>query len=302
VSAPVAIRLVGLRTRMKKHRITSSSTLVVLAALTGAQCQQGSSTLIADTPDPSVMAEASVVPMSESFAASLARRDPLGFLRHCLERYDESGVKDYTCTFTKRERVKSRLTKSQVISVRFRERPYSIDMTWISNALGANRALYVQSQWKDSKGRELGWFKPSGAIIKLIVPKTQQPIHGRHAKAASRRTIDQFGFRQTLGLLLKFTERAFAEDVLDIAFVGEAAIEGRPTFVFERRLPYTGEKGTYPDALLRYHIDQEWLVPTACYSFADDAGKKLLGSYVTTDVQFNVGFTDDDFDPARIGF
>ena len=76
-------------------------------------------------------------------------------------------------------------------------------------------------------------------------------------------------------------------------------MRARPTYVFERRLPYTGDHGLYPDRLLVVHLDQECLLPTCCIAYADEAGTKLLGRYVITDVKFNVGLTDSDF--ARKG-
>ena len=42
-------------------------------------------------------------------------------------------------------------------------------------------------------------------------------------------------------------------------------------------------------------IDRDWLVPAGCFAYADDAGEELLGTYVTTEVEFNVGLTDADF-------
>jgi hypothetical protein len=65
--------------------------------------------------------------------------------------------------------------------------------------------------------------------------------------------------------------------------------------VFERRLPYGDAAGVYPDRLLVIYVDREWLVPTGCFAYADDAGEKPLGTYVTTEVKFNVGLTDADF-------
>lgn len=229
----------------------------------------------------------------------LAQSDPIGFLQLCRERYS---FRDYTCTFTKQERIGDKLTKPQEIAVRFREKPYSVDMEWVKNAEQAERALYVQDAWKDRKGRQLAWFKPAGVLLKLVVPRIKQPIAGRQAKAASRRSLDQFGFSRTLDLIIKYVEKGRRNNELEIHYVGESHIKGRPTYVFERFLPYDGREERYPDGLLRYHIDQEWLIPSACFSYADREGKELLGSYVLTDAIFDVGLDDDDFDPDKIDF
>ncbi len=77
---------------------------------------------------------------------------------------------------------------------------------------------------------------------------------------------------------------------------GEGAIDGRPTYVLIRHLPYDGPNGTYPDALMVLHLDQEWLLPTAVYCYADREGKELLGSYVFTNVRLNTGLGDEAFE------
>lgn len=234
--------------------------------------------------------------------ATLARTDPEAFIRHCRAEYERRDVRDYTCRFIKQETIGRKLGHVEEVAVRFREHPFSVDMEWIKGAKHAARALYVANAWKDRRGRDLAWFKPAGALIKLIVPKIKQPIGGARAKKASRRTLDQFGFRSTLDLIVKYIERGRKHDELDLRYVGEAVVAGRPTWAFERRLPFTGKEEPYPDALLVFHIDQEWLVPVACFSYADRAGEHLLGSYVLTDVKFNVGLGDDDFDPKKLGF
>ncbi len=233
---------------------------------------------------------------------AMAREDPLAFLHHCRLEYTERDIRDYTCTFTTQQLVPDGMTPVQEAHVRFRESPHSIDMKWTRNPTEANRALYVENKWVDEKGRELAWFKPAGAVARLFVPKIKQPINGTRANAASRRSLNQFGFKRTLDLLIKYSEKARNAGDLELEYIGRGKIDGRPTYVFERRLPYTGEEEPHPDALLRYHIDREWLVPTACYSFADDEGRRLLGSYVLTDVEFNTGLDHKDFDPDHINF
>lgn len=269
------------------------------------QCHQASyhpGATLAAGPDRSaagtVVSSAAVLTSSD---ADLARRDPLAYLESCLTNYQKS-VQDYACIFEKQEQINGRLLDPQTVEVRFRENPYSVDMTFVENVRECKRALYVAGAWNDSDGRPLVWAKPGGAILRAIVPKVQQPVHGPRAQAASRRTIDEFGFCRTLQVILKYSRKAQAAGVLDLQFIGEGEIDDRPTFIFERRLPYNGDESQYPDRLLVLHIDREWRVPTAVFSYADDAGKELLGSYVFSDVRLNPGYTAADFDPDKINF
>jgi len=229
----------------------------------------------------------------------LARTKPLDFLLRCRDRYART-VRDYSCTFIKQERIGNRITPEQVTRVKFREEPYSVNMVWTHNAADAAQVTYIEGRWRDGNGQDMAWCKPAGAIAKLFIKKILQPIHGKRAAKASRRTIDQFGFANTLNLIIYYSQKAAAEGTLDLRYVGLGAINGRPTYVFERRLPYTGEEEPYPDRLLVFHIDREWLLPTACFSYADDEGKVLLGKYLLTDPAFNNGFTDADFSPETL--
>lgn len=231
-----------------------------------------------------------------------AAQDPLDFLYQCRAHHEQRRIGDYACTFTKRERIGGELHEPEVIRVQFRPQPYSVDMQWKRNARSANRALYVQDAWVDSRGRQLGWFKPAGALIKLIVPTTQQPLNSARVRDSSRRSIDQFGFERTLDLVIEYSQLAQQRGDLELRYVGTGEVDGRETFVFERYLPYDGSESTYPDALLRFHIDKQWRVPTALYSYADEQGDVLLGSYLFSDVKFNVGLDDDDFNPDKLGF
>ncbi len=290
----------------------------IFAAALGFQCHDSQQTVTAGGRDtdaldyavasaahaanPATLPTIAHVAMAPAALVGMAESDPAAFVRYCRDTFLLRGVRDYTCRFDKQESVKSKLGPVEQVAVRFREEPFSVDMQWVRNASSVSRALYVRDAWVDKRGQQLAWFKPTGAIIKIFVPKIKQPIDGPRVKKASRRTLDQFGFGSTLDLIIKYIERAQERnDALRIDYVGESSIHGRPTWVFERHLPFTGEEEPYPDALLRYHIDQEWLVPTGCYSYADHAGRKLLGSYVISDVQFDVGLSGDDFDPEKLG-
>lgn len=240
---------------------------------------------------------ASTTPDYEDFA----ERDPMGFLRFCWDGYKKN-VTDYRCTFTKHERIMGELKPKQIADVRFREAPFSVDMTFTKNIGECKRALYVANKWLDDEGNQQAWAKPGGAIVRLLISKILQPIHGARARKASRRTIDQFGFGKSFELILRYCVKAQAEDALILRYVGLGDVEGRATYKFERILPYDGDEANYPDHLLVFHIDREMLLPIACYAYSDQAGEDLLGSYVYTDVVLNLGYVAEDFDPDIINF
>lgn len=228
-----------------------------------------------------------------------AARDPLGFLETCLERYDRT-VRDYTATFTKQELVGRRLTEVQVMKSSCREKPFSVRLEWTKNADKCDAVLYVEGRWKGDKGEDQAVVVP-GVIARMFVSHVMRDIHGKDAERSSRRTVDQFGLRNMLILVLEYCHKAQAADQLELDYLGNGEVDGRETLVFERRLPYTGPSSEWPDKLLTVHIDKELLVPTLCVAYADDAKSELLGSYMMTDIALNVNLNDEVFTKKGMG-
>lgn len=231
----------------------------------------------------------------------LATADPLGLLRVALQRYQNS-VSDYTCTFTKQERIRGKLGQEQQIQVRFREMPFSVLMEWTHNAGDARRVLYVQGQWQNNDGDDLAKIEPQGAIARLLVKSVALPISGSAAKAQSRRTIDQFGFGNALKLIIDKAAAAMEAGQGSLVCQGQGEVEGRRTWILKRTLPYTGDGGEWPDRVLIVHVDREWLLPVACYTYADDKQDTMLAKYVFSNVHLNTGLKAGDFDAQANGF
>jgi len=250
----------------------------------------GATVAVAKLETPIVEDEATI----ENTIERMARKAPLELLREAQRRYRENVI-DYTCTFQKQERLDGRLTKVQETEVKFREKLQSVCMHWTKNAAKARRVIYVEGKWTKG-GQPAALCEPHGSVARLIVRSIVMPINGPEAKAASRRTIDQFGFANALELIVKYSVMAKQTGELKLEYTGEGTVDDRPTYIFKRVLPYTGEDGKYPDRLLVYHLDKETLLPVMCASYADDEGKELLGQYMYTNVKLNARLTDADFD------
>jgi len=236
----------------------------------------------------------------------LVRTDPLAALIQSRARHNEL-VRDYQCTFVKQEVLPSGMSAEQEIEVKFRQAPYSVVMHWTRNPGLAERVVYVKNKWIDSEAdnaeeREQAVCQP-GAALRLILKSVKQPIHGDRARDASRRYIDEFGFSRSLDLLIQYCERAKARGELDLKFKGESFFDGRPTWVLHRSLPYDKDGGPYPDRICEIHIDREYRIPVAVYSYSNDAMKPehLLGKYEYTNIRLNPGLSESDFEPGTYG-
>ncbi|MCG3128729.1 MAG: hypothetical protein CHACPFDD_03620 [Phycisphaerae bacterium] len=254
---------------------------------------------LADSPLPNALGapiNSSVARVASTAAEfeAMARRDPMSLANLARDRYDRE-IRDYSCVFVKQERIDGRLTPVQEIEVLFRREPHSVLMKWIKNEDQCRRALYIRGQNLDRSGQEQAWVEPAGCIARLFVSKTLVPIHGAQSRKASRRTIDEFGFKSTLDLLYNYNKLAESRGQLDFSFAGAGVVDGRPTFKLVRNLPYDGPRSGYPDARMVLHLDQEWLLPVAVYSYADRDERQLLGSYLMIRVRLNRNLTDRDF-------
>jgi hypothetical protein len=235
---------------------------------------------------------------------SIIHRDPLEALRLAHQDHQRA-VREYTCTFVKQELLPSGLSPEQVIAVKFRARPYSVMMHWLRNADKADRVIYVQDRWVDADAddpaeRDLAVCQP-GPIARLLVKSLKMPIRGSLARMTSRRCIDEFGFDRSMELLIRYSEIARQRGELSLTYQGESEFGGRPTYVIERRLPYDGPGGIYPDRVAVIHLDRERRIPLCVRCFADDERSHLLGRYEYRDVDLSADLPDDAFDPAAYG-
>ena len=271
-----------------QRALTSDGTLVPAVAVEGPR--RGANVALA-APSPDLKEK---IPTVEE----LAGKDPIAFLQRALDNYDRS-VRDYTCIFTKQEMVNGRMTEEQVMKADFRERPFSVRLEWIKNMDKASRVLYVADRWvKD--GKQLAVVEP-GAIARLFVSHVMREINGKDAQKSSRRSIDQFGLRNSLALVIKYAKMGLDQGVGTFAYVGNGKVNERETLVFERHLPYTDESGEWPDRVLIVHLDKELLLPTLCAAYADEAKENLLGRYMTTDVKINANLDDEVFTKKGMG-
>lgn len=236
----------------------------------------------------------------------LMRDDPLAALIELREAHVQS-VKDYTCTLVKQELLPSGMSAEQELEVIFRQEPYSVVLHWVRNAALANRVIYVKGRWVDKDAdtpeeQELALCQP-GTLGAVFLKSIKMPIRGAMARETARRSIDEFGFKRTLDLLIKYCEIAKIRGELALEFRGEGRFDGRPVWVLHRHLPYTGERGAYPDRTAEIYIDKEHRIPVAVYCYSDDEQKpaNLLGKYEYRNIRLNTGLSDAVFSPETYG-
>lgn len=219
---------------------------------------------------------------------ALADTDHIALLNWALENYQRH-IRDYACTFLKQERINGNLKNPERINVRFRDEPFSVLMQWTQNPGRIDKLLYVEGQ---NDGNMV--VHPTGLFA--FIPSVKKDPRSEEARAASRNTCDNFGFRRTMQRFLAVYEEAQEKGDLQIACLGKTQVDGRTCVALERSLP---PDAGYPYARVVIEIDAEYLVPTAtaCYDWRG----RLLSRYEYRDLQFNAGLTPESFTPTANG-
>ena len=178
-------------------------------------------------------------------------------------------------------------------------------MEWVHNPRRCDRLLYVKNKWKSRSGGEEAWVDPHGVVVDVVLGSRggiRYDIHKAVTEGKTMRAVDMFGFVNMLGRIVSISERAAQQGDLELTYLGKSELRDRPTYLFERTLPYTGEQGDYPDRVLVLHLDRQLRVPIGIFSFGDDDREDLLSSYIITDITLNPGLSPEVFSKESNGF
>lgn len=238
--------------------------------------------------DFSTQRPASVSPELEN----LAKTDHLALLNKCLANWKARGVKDYTCTFIKQERIKGQLKGVQWTDVKFLADPFSVVMNW---------------RRVDDKGQKL--FVPDGDKIiyvegmydgnMLVRPSLFKGLTVKKKPDCSEalkntlRPVNYFGFERGLQNLIDVYAAAKKAGDLQQGLGGYTKVDGRDAIVLTRYLP---QKKEYPAKKTLIYIDAEWLIPTQIDGTEWD--DQFQCHYEYRNIKFNTALTEKDFDPA----
>ena len=218
----------------------------------------------------------------------LAGADHVTLLKQALANYSKS-YQDYTCTFTKHERVNGKFKDEQEIQVKFLDQPFSVAMRWTKNAPVGDRVLYVDGKYN---GQML--VQPKGLLGTLVGTVKRAP-DGPDAMANTRRPITLFGFKRLMESLLEVNELAVSRGEGKFTFEGYRT-KAKKVMVLKRVLP---PKKDYPAKTTIWYLDVDHLVPIGLEASDWDDQKTCRYSY--SNVKFNVGLTENDFTPKANG-
>lgn len=227
-------------------------------------------------------------PSTLSRLAELAKTDHIALLEYCLENC-RANFRSYTATLVKQERINGVVGREQTVDVKFMRSPFSVAMKWTKNPNRADRMIYVEGKYDNKM-----IVRPANALVRALAPAVLRDPRCKDAKAASLRSVDEFGFEKSIVGLLELYRQAEREGHLKVDFGGYAEVAGRKAIVVVRYLP---PKNDYPAHKTAIYIDLETMVPICVEAYGWDNPPELICRYLYKNVRFNVHMTGEDFLP-----
>ena len=222
----------------------------------------------------------------------IAQEKPLAFLENCLRRYDRE-VKGYTVELQKQELISRRLQPTEVIQVKFREKPHSVVFKWVEGARKADAALYVDGE---NEGKMLA--RPNGKLARLAVGDVvARPVDGPEARDSGRYNLREFGVRKATERTWAAWKAAEEAGTLDVKFLGVKKVKeagGRDCYAF-RQTCAKPEEGVLERVI---YLDVEnWLQIGSVLKGEEGT---LIGAYYFRDIHLNPEWKPGDFQKARL--
>lgn len=247
---------------------------------------------------PELTTHTSATPANNNFGGEESRQnleEALQISHGILDRLKE--VSDYTGRLTKQERYKGNLLPEEVMAVKIREEPFSVYIRHLSpESKNGQEAIYVEGQ---NDGKLVAHAVGAGAFLGTI----KLDPNGWLAMMDNLHPITDIGLRNLVRQLLEMADKKrdyFLKCKITIIEDGE--LNGRPCRILDLRSPQPA--ADFRMAIARIYFDKEWQVPVRYEAFdfppGDDQGEPILMErYTWSDLKFNVGLTDRDFDPKN---
>jgi hypothetical protein len=212
-------------------------------------------------------------------------------LRVCkasLEEIDRN-IRDYSCTFVKRERVDGELGEHQHMFLKVRHEPFSVYMNFLKPFQG-REVVYVDGQYDNELVvLEAGW--------KRAVGKLHLDPNGARAMNGQKHPITKVGIRNLTAELIRTMESDMKYAECELSTKAEK-IGSRPVTMVQVVHPVPRQN--FDAHIARVFFDNELGIPIHYDSFLwpqQPGGEPPLDeSFTYMNLKINNGFTARDFD------
>ncbi len=210
----------------------------------------------------------------------------------CRIKYE--GVRDYTCTFQKRERVDGKLLHAHIMDMKARKDPASIYFKFRTPDKG-REAIYVAGQ---NGGKVMAHDMGIGKF--LAGTMALDPI-GEMAMEECRHPITEAGLGALIETVIRHWDAELTPEESVIAFNPNVRIGTHGCTMIETVHPSRQPHFLYH--VVRLYISREHGLPIRYEAFdwpsLPGASPELVEQYSYLDLKLNVGLADLDFDVAN---
>jgi hypothetical protein len=210
-------------------------------------------------------------------------------LKTSQELMDQT-IRDYSCTFVKRERVNGELGEYQHIFMKVAHEPFSVYMSFLQPYTG-REVVYVAGQ-NDNKMVVLE------AGFKRMLGKLNLDPEGAVAMRGQKHPITHVGIRNLTATLIKLWEAETQYAECDVTTNADTKVNGRSTTMVQVMHPVPRQN--FRGHIQRLFLDNELQVPIHydVYLWPAQAGTEppLDESYTYKNLKINNGYTARDFD------
>jgi hypothetical protein len=261
----------GSHASAKEGRMIAFSSIRIRTLLSLAACTSAIVGLSAQGPDASAQAYAMIKEAQRNY---------------------QTVVKDYTCLFVARENLKGRMNEDQFMQLKFRQQPFSVSMKWLGPArMAGQEVAFVH-------GKHNNKLRVQSKGILGVAGFVDVAVDDPRVREQSRHTIYETGISNLIESTLKSWELD-KQTGKAVTRIGEAEFDKRACYRIEtiraERLPqlYSYRSVIYLEKNSKYPIRNEnYFWPAA----GGNPDGELMETFSYTNLQFNVGLTDREFD------
>ena len=219
----------------------------------------------------------------------IVKPNPEKWLVEAEAAYDK--VESYTAIFHKQQRITGELLDEENIFLKFRKKPYSLYMKWVTEPYKGSELLYVVGWNKDHIRAHRGGF--FSFIVRNFAPN--DPILMEN----NLRPVTSTGVGFLLQTVAIKMRKAIKAGVLTFTERGKEKVYGRNTQVMVIDIPYENAKD-YDGAqfVINQDVESKILLRIRVY----DRDGRLVENYGYEDLNLDAHLSDADFDPKNLDY
>jgi len=242
---------------------------------------------IANNPLPWIICSAMfLITAMAAHGGEIVEPNPEKWLVEAEVAYDR--VESYTAIFHKQQRIAGELLDEENIFLKFRKKPYSLYMKWVTEPYKGSELLYVVGWNKGRiKAHRGGFF---GFVVRNLDPNDPK-LNENELRPVTSTGV---GFLlQTIAINMR---KAIKAGVLTLTNRGKENVYGRDTQVMVIDIPYENAED-YDGAqfVINQDVESKILLRIRVY----DRDGRLVENYGYENLKLDARLSDADFDPKN---